>query len=1010
MSLRFSLLAISFIFWTSINSSFADETPSPSPEAADPVIEEVLVTGSLLPKGDFVSKAPIATISSTQFEMSNSVNVESLINSMPQVVGGAGRSSTFGQGIATANLRGLGENRTLVLVNSRRFVPTFPDGGTVDLNFIPIGLIDRVEILTGGASAAYGSDALAGVINFILKEETDGWEFNGGGEMTERGDAELFNFNATNGGTFALGRGSYLFHADILERKSVNYIDREITKVGLIDGQDEQGNLSIVQSPNLFPIAENAAMIFCCSTSQGGALGLFNNDGNISLFPFGAPSNIPTPGTPFASAVGEPDGSSEFGNINGFLSLQLPQERKSFKGKVAYEFDKFEVYADVYYSKSEVPLSRFGPYVGFPTTYGYTGSIENSPFLSQQSKELISRDYFFYNSFLPQRVRYKDDNGNGIADTVRLPFFFRQFSRDIGPTTTEREFESLQVELGVKGDLNSSWGYELFAQIGEVESSINADKLINPERLQQGLLLNADGTCVDASNGCVPVNVWSDNIGQEAVDFILYPEGAGKSVTKNKQNVLMATLSGNTANWFTIPGDPGPIGIVVGAEYLEIDANISTPRFIEQGNFEGFGTAPFGLDANINIASIFMEALVPLVSGMPGIDYLEMELAFRSADHSVSGRDSSSKLALSYYPSPEILIRLSYNNAVRSPSINELYQIEQTTSLIVSDPCTIDGPLKAVGDAGTQIGRSAELDASCIYTGVPEEDLYNPLLKEVSPIANFGGNPNLLAEDADTYSLGIVWTPYSIDGLSVSIDFFNVQIDNFIETAPFLVPDMLKTCYDPSLNSGGPNSAACDAIGRDSDGRLTSIFLGFQNLGLHEVNGWDVNVEYGVELFSGYLDLNYFATKLKKRTIQDNTFGETNFKCLGQFNGDCDNLIDYPVFDFKHRLTAAWSKEKLDLQLIWKYNSALHDGDDGVEYFREKIDRYSIVDLSARYAITDDWTVTAGVKNLLDKSPQPIGSNSWELRSVNAGAMSNTYTEYYDVFGRTMFLKASLIL
>ena len=166
-------LIISLTSLTSISSAFAEETPASSSEAGAPIIEEVIVTGSLLPRGDFVSKAPIATISSTQFEMSNTVNVEQLINSMPQVVGGADRSSTFGQGIATANLRGLGENRTLVLVNSRRFVPTFPDGGTVDLNFIPVGLIDRVEILTGGASAAYGSDALAGVINFILKDAGD---------------------------------------------------------------------------------------------------------------------------------------------------------------------------------------------------------------------------------------------------------------------------------------------------------------------------------------------------------------------------------------------------------------------------------------------------------------------------------------------------------------------------------------------------------------------------------------------------------------------------------------------------------------------------------------------------------------------------------------------------------------------------------------------------------------------------------------------------------------------
>ena len=193
-------------------------------------IEEVFVTGSLLPKGDFVSKAPIATITSSQFEMSNAVNVENLINTMPQVVGGADRSSSFGQGIATANLRGLGENRTLVLINSRRFVPTFPDGGTVDLNFIPVGLIDRVEILTGGASAAYGSDAMAGVINFILKEETDGWEFNAGAEITEQGDSEIFNFNLTNGGTFAGGKGSYLVHADYLEREPLLFTDRDLTK------------------------------------------------------------------------------------------------------------------------------------------------------------------------------------------------------------------------------------------------------------------------------------------------------------------------------------------------------------------------------------------------------------------------------------------------------------------------------------------------------------------------------------------------------------------------------------------------------------------------------------------------------------------------------------------------------------------------------------------------------------------------------------------------------------
>ncbi len=258
-------------------------------------IEEVFVTGSLLPKGDFVSKAPIATITSSQFEMSNAVNVENLINTMPQVVGGADRSSSFGQGIATANLRGLGENRTLVLINSRRFVPTFPDGGTVDLNFIPVGLIDRVEILTGGASAAYGSDAMAGVINFILKEETDGWEFNAGAEITEQGDSEIFNFNLTNGGSFAGGKGSYLVHADYLEREPLYFTDRNLTKAGLIDSVGPNGDLGLQNAPNRFPITPTAGMLVpdflggrpnCCFAS-------FNNGGDISLNQFTASDTGP---------------------------------------------------------------------------------------------------------------------------------------------------------------------------------------------------------------------------------------------------------------------------------------------------------------------------------------------------------------------------------------------------------------------------------------------------------------------------------------------------------------------------------------------------------------------------------------------------------------------------------------------------------------------------------------------------------------------------------------------
>ena len=213
----------------------------------------------------------------------------------------------------------------------------------------------------------------------------------------------------------------------------------------------------------------------------------------------------------------------------------------------------------------------------------------------------------------------------------------------------------------------------------------------------------------------------------------------------------------------------------------------------------------------------------------------------------------------------------------------------------------------------------------------------------------------------------------------------------------------MRACFGPNFGKGG----ACEGFVTNNQGNIKSIFLGFQNLGLHSVSGWDFNVEYGIDFLTGYLDINYFATKISERRIKDDTFGEVDLACSGTFNGDCDNLIDYPVFEFKHRMTAAWSKNNVDLQLVWKYNSSLKDGNEDRVFFREKLDSYSIVDLSGRYTFRDNWMFTAGVKNLADKKPQPIGSNSWEYSQTDIPSISNTYTQYYDVFGRTWFLKAS---
>ena len=270
-----------------------------------------------------------------------------------------------------------------------------------------------------------------------------------------------------------------------------------------------------------------------------------------------------------------------------------------------------------------------------------------------------------------------------------------------------------------------------------------------------------------------------------------------------------------------------------------------------------------------------------------------------------------------------------------------------------------------------------------------------------------GGQESLDQEDSTTLSMGIVWTPEWLDGISLSVDYFNVEIENYIARSPLEVYQVMRGCFDPALAMGGPGSKACDSIRRDSDGRLTSLFMGYQNLGLHELEGFDFNLGFSSEFLTGYLDVAYFATKITKRTIKDNSFGVINLECKGEFNGPCDTTIDNPVPDFKHRFTADWSKGDLDLQLVWKHISSLEDGQEEVVYYREKLGSYSIVDLSARYTFTDSLSVILGLKNAFNKQPQPIGSNSWEVKDDQIGQQSNTYTQFYDVIGRTIFLKFS---
>ena len=944
-----------------------DAVPDESPQAAgglntDLKIEEVYITGSLLPKGNFESNAPITTITSDQFEISNAINIEQLLNTMPQILTGADRTSTFGLGWATADLRGLGTNRTLTLLDGNRLVPTFADGGTVDLNLIPPGLVERVEILTGGASTTYGSDAMAGVINIITKENFVGFELNAAGEMTtEYDDAEIGNISATYGVEFGGGRGHFMIHGDYTDRAEVRYPDRDFAAYWNRDVYDENGQPTGFE--NWYSQLSVNSAIADPFTSW---YGFFDADGQL-----------------------QPYDRETYGFVTpNHFDLQVPQEREILFSKARWSADAFELFGQVHLAN----VSSTRPMPPPPVMDMFFMPIQGNPFLSPRDQMVIGTTPGA--QFLGQ-----DFDGDGIANIG--PVGIGRWFLDLGETKWEIENEMLQINLGFTADLNDSWGIE-----GRVShGSVNYDAKIGPgvvlANLQQAIMVNpfdpTGSSCLDPSNGCAPYNLFGyGRSSQEALDFIstdVYREN------ESELTVASLVLSGNTGDFFTMPGDVGPVGVALGIEYLERTSSYDTDERVANGEVRLYSwgdNAPLD-EVTIDRTSLYFEVLVPLVEGLPGISFMELELAGRFTEHSTIGSTSSYKAALSWFVTDDVQVRTSYNESMRAPSIEEMYGDFGEEALDPqwdADPCSADAIFyNQVGyfGGGYPVGSPDE----CMAQGVPESALYSDALniRNNPPVpVYYGGSTDLDAETAKTFTFGVVWTPYDFDGFSASIDFFSIEVEDYIDR---LNGNPLYGCFG-GLGDGSLSSIYCDGIERNADGVLTSLNAGLQNLATHSVEGVDISLSHQVSVLGGTLDLNYVASYMEEKSY---SVGGTSqyVDCVGKANVPIGGeACSRPVMQLKSRATAGWSRDWFSAQLTWRHLSDVEDGDDETEYYREYIGAYDYFEVSMSAEVGDHLEVMLGAKNLFDKEPPQWGWNSWE---------ANTFPNVYDVFGRTIYAR-----
>ncbi len=918
-------------------------------EEAELSEEVVIVTGSRIRRQDYNSNAPVATVDGSQIDISNTINVEALLNTLPQMVPGLDRTSNNpGNGTATVDLRGLGSNRTLVLIDGKRVLPT-TGGGTVDINSIPAAMIERVEVLTGGASAIYGSDAVAGVVNFILKDDFEGLDVTTSYESTEDNDAQLFSVDITMGAPFDGGRGHAMLNFHHTDREDLFQGDRDFSFFAQFDDEDDNGN----------PILINGGSSGIPGTSIfSGALGAFSPSFGVTFEPNGSIR-------PF-----ETTGDNDFYNYAPVNYIQLPQQRYQSTALLSYDLsDSIEVYGRGMFTHSDVPQQLAATPIFQTTTF----TLDGSPFLDANAQQVLSDAH----------GSGVDSDGNGIDDTATA--FVRRRLLEVGERQADSESRTYQFQVGLRGELNDIWHFDAYAQTGEVLFTEVQLGNVNRDRFNQALLLDLSdptgATCSDpGANGgtsaCAPINIFGQgNISQAAADFL---KVAVSSRATFEQSVAAVSIDGHTGDWFSLPA--GPIGLAAGIETIDNEFKFEPSQDLATGNIAGFNGAP-AVRGGYDVSSFYGEFNAPLVEGAMGV--IELEGAARFADYSTVGNVQSYKVASSWAINDDIRLRASWNTAVRAPSISELFQPQSEGFPGATDPCSAES--STIGDSAVQ--------SICAATGVPQNVIGTPAINLPAGQARgiFGGNPGLAEEEAETMSFGVVWTPTNaaLEGLQMSVDWTDIEIEEFIASFGGGVNNVLTNCYDPA--TGGAGSPFCNVVNRRSDGTIDFVEVLSQNVATQTLQVIDIVGSYSRPMWGGILDFSYLGT-----FTQENEFvafaGDTPIVCEGRFGLDCGE----PVPEYKHRIAARWSNEDLLLQLLWRYVGEVSDDDAGTTYFVETVDGWNYFDLYGTYQVNEWASIGFGVDNLLDEGPPIIGDNQEQ---------ANTYPATYDVFGRTYFLR-----
>ena len=1046
-------------------ASVAAVTLSLPASAQDQTTETVVVTGSRIPQQGLYAASPVTAIGQQEMKFEGTTGVETLLNNLPSVfanqTAGVSNAAT---GTATVDLRGLGAVRTLVLVNGSRLMPGDPKvGGNVpDLNEIPAALVDHVEVLTGGASAVYGSDALAGVVNFVMRKDFEGIEFDG-----QYGVAEADNTNSTYRG--------YLAASNFPQAKEGIWDGANVTGTLLMGANTDSGKGNVtayVGYQNTEAVLAGARDFGACTIGGGAGFnapkphacaGSSNYNRWISIDNASAGSqayDFFETGTGHAGSgafVPYTGANNQHFNFGALNYLQRPDTRYQGGFFAHYEVNKeLDVYSSFMFTDDHT-IAQVAPSGLFLGTGAIGGSaiangafvetncnnpgltaseaaalcgaitptaINNQQFLANGSPNPFFGNTLFatYGAAGPYGNGY-DTGTNGAGNMTPGQSLLEVGRRNIegGNRIADLRHTAYRMQIGARGDLGDAWTYDVYAQYGVTVATQNTQNEMSVQRVQNALEVDpATGKCYAAEPNalgivtdakCVPLDIFN-GIGSITPAMLNYVGASGYQEGYTEEQIVSGSITGDLGQYgLKSPWAATGVAISAGSEYrAEYLQNLTDYEF-SSGDLYGQGGATLSQPrAGFNVVEGFTELKVPLVQEKPFVEDLSFNAGYRYSSYSTSGSVSAYKYGLEFQPVDDIRFRASYERAVRAPNVLEAFSPANVILFSGQDPC-----------ASSTAGACAS---------VPHAN--SPLLSCPANQCNqqVGGNASLRPEIGDTRTIGVVLTPTFLSGFTATVDYFDIDVSSAISS---ITPTVTLTeCYSPSATAA-QQAYFCPLVHRNAEGQVFGGgFVSAQNIntGYLKTKGFDFEANYNLDLddlkvTSGYgsVQFAFVGTWLQSFVVQPVQGGGT-YDCAGYYGLTCSAGVTAsgPLPKWRHRLRATWTTPwDVDFSANWRFlagskldgnsnNPLLHKnycsapGVTCADVADATINDFWYLDLGADWNVRTGVDLHAGVNNVFDRLPPTLTTNALPVGAGN----DNTFPGTYNSMGRTFFIGATI--